>query len=127
MTKKILIVDDDKSIRYLLSESLANAGYHVFEAEDGEEAMRLIRSKKPNLIILDIVMPKMHGYEVCGQIRSDADPEIAKAKIIIMSVKGYPVDIKAAKKAGADKYIVKPSSVNTLLTAIKELLETPVS
>src|SRR5437870_1062900 len=97
-----------------------DAGYQILQAADGQEAVRLARSEKPDLVLLDLYMPKMHGYEVCKEIRGDPDREVAGIKIIIISVKNYPVDIKTAKEVGADQYIVKPHSVKELMKVVEK-------
>src|SRR5208282_3658255 len=116
--KRILIADDDDNIRMYLDKNLKDAGYGILHAADGEETMRLIKSEKPDLVLLDLYMPKMHGYEVCKKIRADADPKVAAMKIIIVSVKSYPTDIKTAKEVGADHYIIKPHTIRDLMSAV---------
>jgi len=120
--KKILIADDDPNIRLYLQKNLADAGYEIVEASDGEETMRVVREQRPDLVLLDLYMPKMHGYEVCKQIRADPDPSIAATKIVVVSVKGYATDIKTAKEVGANHYIVKPHSVRELMSVVEKEL-----
>lgn len=122
MKKKILIADDDAAIQFLLEQVLTDAGYSVIHAVNGEEAIRLAQSKKPDLILLDLVMPKMHGYEVCRKIRANPDPKISQMKVVVVSVKNYPVDVRSAKLTGIDKYVVKPFSVRELLVIIQDML-----
>lgn len=124
--KKVLIADDDERVRFFLQELLAPVGCEVLQAEDGEEALKLLRSEKPDLMLLDLAMPKMHGYEVCKKARSDSDPEIARVKIIVISAKSYPVDMRAAKEVGADMYLVKPFGLQEVRSAVSKLLETPL-
>jgi len=120
--KKILIADDDPNIRLYLQKNLADAGYLIVEASDGEETMRIVREQRPDLVLLDLYMPKMHGYEVCKQIRADPDPSIAATKIVVISVKGYATDIKTAKEVGANHYLVKPHSVRELMSVVEREL-----
>lgn len=120
--KKILIADDDDNIRLYLEKNLADAGYKVVQASDGEETMRMVQSERPDLVLLDLYMPKMHGYEVCKRIRSDADPKIAATRIVVVSVKGYSTDIKTAKEVGANDYIVKPHSIKELMAVVEKEL-----
>lgn len=120
MAKRILVVDDDPAMSQFVLLGLENAGYEVCKAEDGEIGLRQAKELKPDLVVLDLAMPKMHGYEVCKAIRSDQ--ALSKLKIIVTSGKSYPVDIKTAKNVGADRYLVKPYPVQALLTAIEELL-----
>lgn len=122
--KKILVADDDEKIRSFVNELLIHMGYTVLIAGDGLEALRIIRAEKPHLIVLDLTMPRMHGYEVCKAIRSDAAPEISGIKIIVVSGKNYPVDLKMAKEVGADIYLVKPFGLQELRDAVSKLLGT---
>lgn len=116
--KKILIADDDDHIRLFLEKNLRDAGYEILHAGDGEEAMRMVREEQPDLVLLDLYMPKMHGYEVCRHIRADADPKISSTKIVVISVKGYATDIKTAKEVGANHYLVKPHSLKDLMAVV---------
>jgi DNA-binding response OmpR family regulator len=120
MPKRILVVDDDPVMTQLVLLRLQYAGYEVSTAADGEQGLQQAKKVKPDLMVLDLAMPNMHGYEVCKAIR--ADQALASLKIIVTSGKSYPVDIKAAKHVGADRYLVKPYPMQTLLAAIEELL-----
>ena len=122
--KKILIVDDDEKVRLFVQELLLPLGYPVFLAVDGQDALQIMRKEKPDLLVLDLAMPKMHGYEVCKRVRSDSDPAISGVKIIVISAKNYPVDMKTAKDAGADMYLVKPFGLQELRDAVSKLLGT---
>ncbi len=106
MPKKILSIDDDEAFLHLLSEACLGAGYEFQGAPNGKEGLAAAKAFRPDVVLLDIMMPGMHGYEVCSSIR--ADKELAQAKIIILSAKGYAFDKTAAKEAGADHYLVKP-------------------
>ena len=125
MSKRILVVDDDGVMSQFVQLRLKEAGFEVIIANDGEEGLQKTKELKPDLIVLDLHMPKMHGYALCKAVR--ADPAISGMKVVITSGKGYPVDIKAAKDAGADKYLVKPYPIQELLTAIEDLLGLPPS
>ena len=120
MAKRILVVDDDPVMIQFVVLRLQHAGYEVLTAADGEQGLQQAKDLKPDLMVLDLAMPVMHGYEVCKAIRSDK--AIADLKIIVTSGKSYPSDIKTAKSVGADRYLVKPYPVQTLLTAIEELI-----
>ena len=122
MAGKILVADDDGKLQLLLRTTLADAGYEIVEASDGEEAIRLANSERPDLLLLDIGMPKMNGYEVCRQIRRSKDPKVAKLKIVVISVKSYPVDIRSAKECGVDEYLVKPFSLKQLRDCVSRHL-----
>jgi len=123
--KKILIVDDDDRIRLFIHEALSKLGHELFEAPDGEAALEIVRREKPNLIFLDLAMPKMTGYEVCKRVRADSDPAISTAKIVIVTAKSYPVDQRMAKEVGCDLYIVKPFGIKELRDAVTQFLGAP--
>jgi two-component system, OmpR family, alkaline phosphatase synthesis response regulator PhoP len=117
--KKILIIDDDPVMRALLSEALSHA-YAVSTAGDGAEGVETLKRDKHDLVVLDLLMPRMHGFEVCQHIRED--PELTGVKIIVSSSKAYDSDIKTAKTAGADCYLVKPYKMEDIRARIAELL-----
>lgn len=123
MPKRILVVDDDAVMSQFVLLRLKEAGYDVAAAPDGEEGLRQARELKPDILVLDVAMPKMHGYAVCKALRADAS--LSGLKILVTSGKSYPVDIKTAKKLGADRYLVKPYPMQELLAAIEELLGAP--
>ena len=100
--EKIVIVDDDADIRRLAELRLRLAGFNVLTAEDGEAGLTLIRAEKPRVVILDLMMPKMHGYAVCQAVRSDAS--LQGTYIIVTSAKTYTGDIRKATELGADLY-----------------------
>lgn len=120
--KKVLIVDDDDRIRLFMREALSKFGYQMFEASNGEEALQIVRREKPQLMLLDLAMPKMTGYEVCKHIRADADPEIKAMKIVVVTAKSYPVDMRTAKEVGCDLYLVKPFGIKELRQAVGQFL-----
>ena len=104
--KKILIVDDTKDILLVVSRRLKSWGYEPFIAESGEEGLRIAQAELPDLILLDIMMPKMKGRDVC--IRLKADPKTARIPVIFLTALGLADHIKAGMDLGADDYIVKP-------------------
>lgn len=118
--KKILVVDDDPEIVGFVEMTLKEAGYEVFTAENGKEGVKQAKAHRPDLVLLDLAMPVMHGYEVCHALR--ADEELKTVKIIVTSGKSYPVDIRNAKNAGADHYMVKPYGLAQLLDTIQGML-----
>ena len=120
MPKKILVVDDDVNVRDFMSAGLQEAGYEVHAASDGQQGWQLAQSLRPDLMILDIHMPLMHGYEVCQKVR--ADKSLAATKVIITSAKNYLVDIRTAHGVGADVYLNKPCSLQEILNAVGSLL-----
>jgi two-component system alkaline phosphatase synthesis response regulator PhoP len=117
---KILVVDDEIYIVHILDFSLGMEGYEVVTALDGEQALEKLKTEKPDLIVLDIMMPKLDGYEVCKAIKSD--PETRQIPVILLSAKGRNVDQKMGFDVGADDYITKPFSPRKLVERINQLL-----
>ncbi|MBD64165.1 MAG: DNA-binding response regulator [Halobacteriovoraceae bacterium] len=120
MTHKVLIVEDEPDIRELIHFHLFKNRYEVFEASDGEEALQLNLDHKPDLIILDIMIPKKDGLEVCKLIRQDQN--FKETRIIFLSAKGEEEDILKGLELGADDYITKPFSPKILIAKIKTVL-----
>ena len=120
MARRILIVDDDTELSGFLVDGLKISGFETLSAENGEEGVRIARLEKPDLMIVDLAMPRMNGYEVCRAVRGD--PSIAKTPIIITSGKNYAVDVKMAQTAGANMYFVKPYSLKDIALWIGRLL-----
>jgi two-component system alkaline phosphatase synthesis response regulator PhoP len=118
---KILVVDDENYILHILDFSLGAEGYEVITAEDGEEAVRKCREEKPDLVVLDVMMPKMDGFEACRTIKRDA--ETAETPVILLSAKSRDVDQKQGYEAGADDYITKPFSPGRLVDRVHGLLK----
>ena len=119
--KRILVVDDEIYIVHILEFTLTMEGYEVLTAADGEEALRRLEQDHPDLVVLDIMMPKVDGYEVLRRIR--ADEEFRHLPVILLSAKGRPIDRDTGLEIGADDYIVKPFSPRRLLEKIQDLLE----
>ncbi len=119
--KRILVVDDEIYIVHILEFSLTMEGYSVLTASDGEEALRIIEQERPDLVVLDIMMPKLDGYEVCRRLRQDE--QFRSLPVILLSAKGRPIDREAGLGAGADDYITKPFSPRKLLEKMRELLD----
>jgi two-component system alkaline phosphatase synthesis response regulator PhoP len=122
---KILVVDDEIYIVHILDFSLGMEGYEVVTALDGEQALEKLRSEKPDLIVLDIMMPKLDGYEVCKTVKGS--PDTAHIPVILLSAKGRNVDQKMGFDVGADDYITKPFSPRKLVERINQLLGQAVS
>ncbi len=118
--KKILIVDDEPNIVLSLDYLVRRKGFVPLIARNGTEALSAANEHVPDLIILDIMMPDIDGYDVCQTIKSD--PKFAHTKIIFLSAKSRPEDISKGLKMGADKYVTKPFSTKQLLVEILELL-----
>jgi two-component system alkaline phosphatase synthesis response regulator PhoP len=117
---RILVVDDEIYIVHILDFSLGMEGYEVVTALDGEQALEKARSEKPDLIVLDIMMPKLDGYETCKRLK--ADPDTKDVPVILLSAKGRNVDQKVGFEVGADDYITKPFSPRKLVERINAIL-----
>ena len=120
--KKILIADDEAYIR-LLVKSILDEGYSVLEASDGEEAVNTARTQKPDLILMDIMMPKLDGIGACKVIKSDSTTE--GIPVIMVSARGDRLDQEYAKDMGADGYITKPFNARELWDTVNRLLTNP--
>ena len=121
MTKKILIADDEPSIVAAVEFLLQRGGYEVHVARNGEEALELVESNNPDLVLLDVMMPLKSGYEVCTRIRERDDWR--NIKVIMLSAKGRDAEVTRGLSLGADIYITKPFSTRDLMAKIKSLLE----
>ena len=117
---KILVVDDEIYIVYILDFSLGMEGYEVITALDGEQALEKARTEHPDLIVLDIMMPKLDGYETCKALKSDDSTR--NIPVILLSAKGRNVDQKVGFEVGADDYITKPFSPRKLVERINAIL-----
>jgi DNA-binding response OmpR family regulator len=120
MPKKILIADDEQSIVVPLEFLMQQKGYHVMAAYNGEEAIEKIISFNPDLILLDIMLPIIDGFEVCQMIRSN--PNWKDIKIIFISAMGREVDIAKGLALGADAYITKPFADAEIIQKVREVL-----
>lgn len=118
--KKILVVEDDQSALRLAEYALAQEGYQVITASDGLEGLKKARSEHPDLIILDIMLPGLDGYEICQELRHE--PETANLLILILSAKAREIDKETGIKMGADGYLAKPSSPSAIVGKVKALL-----
>jgi DNA-binding response OmpR family regulator len=121
MSKRILLVDDEPSILLSLEFLMEQEGYDVQTATDGDEALQAMSEKLPDLILLDIMMPKRDGFEVCQTIR--ANPEWKETKIILLTAKGREVDQEKGLALGADDYVTKPFATQELVKKVKMVLE----
>ena len=121
MTKKILIVEDEEDVIELLSAIFGDLGdYKVIYARDGKEALRIAQADNPDIILLDIMLPKLDGYKVCKLIKSDL--AMSHTKVLMLSGMAQISDWLNAKEAGADGYIAKPFSSTALIEKVEELL-----
>jgi len=121
MSLKILIADDEPNIVAALEFLLQGQGYEVLVAQNGEDALSLIEQAIPDLVLLDVMMPKKSGYEVCARIRENADWH--HIKVVMLSAKGREAEVNKGLAMGADLYVTKPFSTRELMTKIKGLLE----
>jgi DNA-binding response OmpR family regulator len=117
---KILVAEDDSDLRLLVSLKLESAGHQVVSVEDGSAAAHHCRDMRPDLVILDLMMPGMSGLEVCRFIR--ADPELNATPVILLTARAQAADIDAGKAAGVDEYLTKPFSPRELALRVSHLL-----
>jgi CheY-like chemotaxis protein len=117
MAKKILIIDDEPDILKILQSMLKNDKYEVITAENGEEGYEKVVKEKPDLVLLDIMMPRMNGYEVCEKIKGN--PETKKIPVVMLTVKAMGEDVEKALQKKADWYISKPFDDKYLLKKIR--------
>lgn len=118
--KKILVADDEMALRMLISGTLEIGNFLTIEASNGLEAWEKVAEEKPDLVILDVMMPGMTGYQVCQRIKEDE--HLQRTKVIILTAKGQQADKEAALEAKADRYIAKPFSPAQLLDVVETIL-----
>jgi diguanylate cyclase (GGDEF)-like protein len=116
---RVLVVDDDRNLRKIISTNLELAGFTVETASDGPEALSTIEQLQPDIVLLDLMMPHMDGYEVAKRIRNHQNPTIANVPIIILTAKGETEDKLRGFEAGADDYITKPFGPQELLARVR--------
>lgn len=121
---KILVAEDERDIRELIVFSLHYGGYEVLEASNGVEAVEIARNEVPDLILMDVRMPKMTGYEACQKLRSM--PETANIPIVFLSAKGQETEIQRGLEAGATEYILKPFAPDELVRRVGKILKTDI-
>ena len=122
MAKVILVVEDDPKSLKLTRDVLQASGYTTIEAIDGEQGVELAKAKKPDLILMDILMPKMDGYAACHAIKKDKATR--KIPVVMLTAMGYELNKELAKRLGAGGYITKPFSRQELLDVINQFLPT---
>jgi CheY-like chemotaxis protein len=120
MGKKILIADDEPEIRKVIKLSLGGKGYELYEAKDGREALEMATALKPDLVILDIMMPGMIGYRVCQELKNN--PETKHIIVVFLTARSTNLTDEAATEAGGDDYIPKPFLPGLLRDRIKQWL-----
>jgi len=119
--KKILIADDEAHILHVVTMKLSNAGYEVITAMDGEEALELCRSKKPDLLITDYQMPYLTGLELCKRLRQDE--QTARIPVLMLTARGFDIESHEMSEAGINDVISKPFSPREILRKVENLLE----
>ncbi|OGN97277.1 MAG: hypothetical protein A2Y89_06890 [Chloroflexi bacterium RBG_13_51_18] len=120
MGKKILIIEDDPATQRLVDYSLKQEGYQIITASNGLEGIRKALGEAPDLIILDVMLPGMDGFEICYRLRSD--PSTAKMPILMFSAKAQEIDKDTGIKVGADDYLTKPSAPSDIVNRVEKLL-----
>jgi two-component system, cell cycle response regulator DivK len=124
MNKTILIVEDQEDNRQILRDLLASSGFLMIEAHDGEQALAMARSQRPDLILMDIQLPVVDGYEATRSIKRD--PELKHIPVIAVTSYALSGDEERAREAGCDAYVAKPYSTRHLLTKIGQFFEKPL-
>lgn len=121
MSARVLICDNEEPLRALVRATLEPRGYELFEARDGDESLRVAREARPDLIVLDMMMPGKTGLEVLQEVRSD--PELAAVPIVMLTARAQLADAEAAVEAGADRFVTKPFSPLELDAVVAALLD----
>jgi DNA-binding response OmpR family regulator len=125
MTKKVLIADDEPNILISLEFLMKREGWQVSVARDGVEALATIQRERPDLVLLDVMMPGKTGFEVCQAVR--ADEALAGVKILMLTAKGRDTDVAQGLGLGADAYMTKPFSTKELAAKVREMLDDAAS
>ena len=120
MTHKVLIADDEPNILISLEFLMKREGHQVIVARDGDEALAAIRRERPDLVLLDVMMPGKTGFDVCAAVR--ADESLAATRIVLLTAKGRDTDVAKGTALGADAYVTKPFSTKELAARVRELL-----
>ncbi len=120
MKHRVLLADDDPSLRRLIRTTLGEQDFELLQAADGDEALKAAREQHPSLVLLDVNMPQMNGFDVCRALKSD--PDTANIKVVMLTARGADSDRAQARMAGADDYFIKPFSPVQLLNKVYALL-----
>jgi len=121
LAKKVLICDDEPYIRESVSYVARGEGYDVLTAEDGEEGLRLAREERPDLVFLDLMMPRLNGFQVCQALKGDTATQ--GIHVIILTARGQEIDRSKGKEVGAQEYLTKPFSPRKLRQRMHDLLD----
>jgi two-component system phosphate regulon response regulator PhoB len=119
--RRVLLADDDAGLRRLIGTTLGTDDFDLLHATDGEEALQIARQQRPELVVLDVNMSKLDGFEVCRHLKSE--PETAGIKVVMLTARSAEVDRAKGRAAGADDYFIKPFSPVQLLNTVYALLE----
>ncbi len=120
---RILVAEDEKDIRELIAFTLRFAGFDVLLATNGAEAVEVAEAERPDLVILDVRMPKMSGYEACRRLKEN--PRTASLPIVFLSAKGQDSEIQQGLESGAEEYILKPFAPDELIQQVQDILNRP--
>ena len=121
MDKKVLIADDEQNIVISLEFLMKKEGFQIAVAGDGEEALAKVASFAPDLLLLDVMMPKKSGFEVCQEVKSD--PALGGVRILMLTAKGRDTEVAKGLALGADAYMTKPFSTRELVDKVRSMLE----
>jgi two-component system alkaline phosphatase synthesis response regulator PhoP len=125
MSVKIVIADDEPNILISLEYLMKREGYEVHVAHDGQEALDIVRRERPRLLLLDVMMPKKTGFEVCLELR--ADDSLKDTLVLMLTAKGRDTDIAKGLAMGADAYMTKPFSTRELVQKVRDMLASPAA
>jgi DNA-binding response OmpR family regulator len=120
---RVLVVDDDDVIRQLICLNLELEGFEVYQAADGLDALAKVREVDPAVVTLDIMMPKLDGWDAAARLRSD--PETAHVRVVLLSARAQEADLKRGSRLGVDFYLTKPFDPDELVAVVRRLAETP--
>jgi DNA-binding response OmpR family regulator len=120
LKRRVLLADDDPGLRRLIGTTLGSEDFDLLQAVDGEEALQIARQQHPELVLLDVNMPKLDGFEVCRHLKSE--PETSGIKVVMLTARSEEVDRARGREAGADDYFTKPFSPVQLLNKVYALL-----
>ncbi len=118
--KKVLIVDDSGLVRLVVRDELSKAGYDTYTASSGDKAIKFCKTNKPDLILLDVMLPGINGFETCERLKND--PETKRIPVVFMTAKDHPEDIQSGKRAGAAGYLIKPFEGDELQKTVSKLI-----
>ncbi len=122
MKKKVLLVEDEPDVRMVIGGRLASLGFEVFEAKDGSEGLELVRKERPDVVLLDLMIPKIDGYKLCRMIKFDVG--LRHTLVVIYSAKSSERDKQLAEEVGADAYMVKPFDFELFVKTVDKLAVT---